>query len=123
MIQLLLNTVTAASPLILGPAAYFKIDGLLLQQGPHDEIVGRYRDHHWEVAGRYVSSYACTGRVYVHFEDQAANLSTIFGPFAQLRFPNGCCYADQVLFAELIEATEHWLHRADGASWPVILIT
>ncbi len=109
--------------MLLGPAPFFKIDGPLLQQGPDQEVVGRYFDHHWELAGRYVSSYECASPVRVHFEGRAGETSQSFGPFQQLRFPNGSCYADRVLLAEFVEERGYWVHRADLTTWPVIVLS
>jgi hypothetical protein len=123
MIQLRFNSMAGTDPAILGPAPFFTIDGPLLQQGPGREVVGRYFDHHWELGGRYVSSYECSGAVRVHFEGRAGEVSGPYGPFQHVRFPNGSCYADQALLAELVEERAYWVHRADLTKWPVIVIS
>jgi hypothetical protein len=123
MIQLRLNAMTGTGSLLLGPAPYFRIDGLLLREGPHGQVVGRYHDHHWEVSGRYVSSYQCSDRVCIRFEDREGKASTPYGPFREARFPNGCCYADQSLFAELVVDTGCWWHRSEGSRWPSLVIS
>jgi hypothetical protein len=123
MIQLRFNSMAGTDVSFLGPAPFFRIDGLLLRQGPDGLVVGRYHDHHWEMDGKYVSSHECTDRICVRFEDRAGNVSKNYGPFDQLRFPNGCCYADRVLFAELVEETEQWLNRVERTTWPVITIS
>jgi hypothetical protein len=62
--------------------------------------------------------------------------SEIFGPFQQVRFPNGSCYADRTLFAEFVEAQVgagrqaedlrghhgQWVHRASLTRWPILVI-
>jgi len=123
MIQLRFDSMAGTDTLILGPAPFFTLDGLLLRQGPDGTVVGRYSDHHWEVNGRYVSSYECIGRSYVRFEDIAGNVSRNHGPFQHLRVPNGCCYADQILFAELLEEAGRWVHRVDRTRWSAIVIS
>ena len=122
MIQLRFNTMAGTDPSIVGPAPFFRIDGLLLRQGPEGQVVGRYHDHHWEVHGSFASSYECTDRISVCFEDGGGRVTKRYGPFQQLLFPNGCCYADQSLFAELAEETEQWIHRADRSKWRVLVI-
>jgi hypothetical protein len=134
MIQLRFNSLTGTDPAILGPAPFFRIEGPLLQQGPDRSVVGRYCDHHWEIGARYVSSYESVAAVLLYFEGPGGESSKIYGPFQQVRFPNGSCYADRTLFAELVEeraspgrpsADGHaqWLHRAELARWPVLVMS
>jgi hypothetical protein len=123
MIQLRFNSMAGTDPAVLGPAPFFRVAGPLLQQGPGREVVGRYFDHHWEMGGRYVSSYECADAIRLHFEGPQGDVSESYGPFQQLRFPNGSCYADRVLFAEFVEDDAHWVHRAALTKWPVIVIT
>jgi len=134
MIQLRFNSLAGTDPAILGPASNFRIEGPLLQHGGDRSVVGRYYDHHWEIGNRFVSSYECVEAAMLHFEDAAGEASAVYGPFQQVRFPNGSCYADRALFAELVEergsgdsslaaARTRWLHRADLTRWPVLVIS
>jgi len=134
MIQLRFNSLAGTDPAILGPAPFFRIEGATLQQGPDRSVVGRYYDHHWEFGNRFVSSYECVEAVLLHFEGPGGAASQIYGPFQQLRFPNGSCYADRSLFAELLDdgkgaggapaaAHPQWLHRADLTRWPVLVLS
>ena len=123
MIQLYFNSMAGTDAATLGPAPFFRIDGPLLQQGPGHDVIGRYCDHHWEMGGRYVSSYECVAAVRLHFEGRDGEISKSYGPFQQLRFPNGSCYADRALFAEFVEERAIWVHRAELAKWPVIVIS
>jgi hypothetical protein len=134
MIQLRFNSLAGTDPAILGPAPFFRIEGSTLQQGPDHSVVGRYYDHHWEIGNRFVSSYECVDAVLLHFEGHAGESSGIYGPFQQLRFPNGSCYADRSLFAELVDdgssaagisadAGPQWLHRGDLTRWPVLVVS
>ena len=143
MIRLRFNSLAGTDPAVLGPAPFFRIEGPLLQQGADHAVVGRYFDHHWELGDRYVSSYECMEPVCLHFAGPGGAISGSFGPFQQVRFPNGSCYADRVLFAEYVE--EHgspgqgaagsrgstgpqghrgqWLHRGSLVRWPALVIT
>jgi hypothetical protein len=136
MIRLRFNSLAGTDPAILGPAPFFRIEGPLLQQGADHAVVGRYFDHHWEVGGRFVSSYEFIESVCLHFVGAAGETSEVHGPFQQVRFPNGSCYADRALFAELVE--EHgsgqraedltgrhgqWVHRVSLTRWPALLIS
>jgi hypothetical protein len=121
MIQLRFNSLAGTDPATLGPAPFFRVEGPLLQQGGDQSVVGRYFDHHWEIGNRYVSSYECVAAALLHFEDASGEASRSYGPFQQVRFPNGSCYADRLLFAELVE--ERWLHRADLTRWSALVIT
>jgi hypothetical protein len=123
MIQLRFNSMAGTDPRVVGPAPFFRVEGPLLRQGPGREVVGRYFDHHWEMGGRYVSSYECADAIRLHFEGPKGEISEAYGPFQQLRFPNGSCYADRVLFAEFAEDEASWVHRAALTKWPVIVIS
>ena len=81
MIQLRFNSLAGTDPAILGPAPFFRVVGPLLQQGPEGTVVGRYSDHHWEIGGRFVSSYECVDAVVLHFEGPDGEVSGGFGPF------------------------------------------
>ncbi len=136
MIRLRFNSLAGTDPAVLGPAPFFRIEGPLLQQGADHAVVGRYFDHHWELGDRYVSSYECMEPVCLHFADPGGATSGSFGPFQQVRFPNGSCYADRILFAEFVEEhgspmqgtaesqglRGHWLHRGSLARWPMLVI-
>lgn len=135
MIQLRFNSLAGTDPAVLGPAPFFRIEGPLLQQGPGRSVVARYADHHWEIGSRYVSSYESIDAVLLHFEGPGGESSRTYGPFQQVRFPNGSCYADRNLFAELVEERgttvrsasdgrpAQWLHRADLTRWPVLIVS
>jgi hypothetical protein len=135
MIQLRFNSLAGTDPGIIGPAPYFRIEGPLLQQGSERALalVGRYADHYWEIDNRFVSSYECVESVLLHFEGPDGDTSRIYGPFQQVRFPNGSCYADRTLFAELVDdhgrasgyianPGSQWLNRADLTRWPALVI-
>ena len=133
MIQLRFNSLAGTDPGTVGPAPFFRIEGPLLQQGTRREVVGRYSDHYWEIDGRFVSSYECLQSVLLRFEGPDGETSRAYGPFQQVRFPNGSCYADRALFAELVDAHglatgrsahggSQWLHRGDLTRWPALII-
>jgi hypothetical protein len=121
MIRLRFNSLAGTDPAMLGPVPYFRIEGTLLQEGPDHTTVGRYSDHHWELAGRFVSSFECAESVQVRFAGSTGELSETYGPFQQVRFPNGSCYADRTLLAELLD-DGHWMHRATQKRWPALLL-
>jgi hypothetical protein len=140
MIRLRFNSLAGTDPAVLGPAPFFRIEGSLLQQGSEGSdhtVVGRYYDHHWELGDRFVSSYECMEPVLLHFAGPAGATSATYGPFQQVRFPNGSCYADRTLFAEFVEehaspgqgATQlqghrgHWMHRGSLARWPILVMS
>jgi hypothetical protein len=133
MIRLRFNSLAGTDPAVLGPAPFFRIEGHLLQQGEDHTVVGRYFDHHWELGDRFVSSYECMEPVCLHFAGPQGTTSATYGPFQQVRFPNGSCYADRTLFAEFVEEHSpgqgaavqgrgHWLHRGSLARWPMLVI-
>jgi len=134
MIQLRFNSLAGTDPAILGPAPFFRIEGPLLQQGPERGVIARYFDHHWEIGSRFVSSFESVEPVMLHFEGAGGEISRTQGPFQQVRFPNGSCYADRVLLAELVDDRSgpkgphgdghgQWLQRADLTRWPVMVLS
>jgi len=133
MIQLRFNSLAGTDPGIVGPAPFFRIEGPLLQKGEDRAVVGRYSDHYWEIDSRFVSSYESVESVLLQFEGPDGARSQTYGPFQQVRFPNGSCYADRALFAELVDERgiaagrtsrpgAQWLHRADSSCWPALII-
>lgn len=132
MIQLRFNSLAGTDPGTIGPAPFFRIEGSLLQQGSARAVVGRYSEHYWEIDNRFVSSYECVDSVLLHFEGPDGDTSRTYGPFHQVRFPNGSCYADRTLFAELVDERglpsgrggpgSLWLHCADMTRWPALVI-
>jgi hypothetical protein len=132
MIRLCFNSLAGTDPEIIGPARFFTIDGPLLQQGPDHTVVGRYFDHHWELGGRFVSSWEFLDAVCLRFVGAGGASSATYGPFQHVRFPNGFCHADRDLFAELLldeDGAGHgsgpgagqWLHRASLSRWPAMV--
>jgi hypothetical protein len=126
MIRLRFNSLAGTDPAILGPAPFFRIAGPVLQQGPDRTVVGRYFDHHWEIGSRFVSSYECVEAARLHFVGPGGT-SVIHGPFQQVRFPNGSCYADRSLFGELVQDDDagagQWVHCASLVRWQVLVIS
>ncbi len=134
MIQLRFNSLAGTDPTTLGPAPFFRVEGSSLCQGPDRAVIARYFDYHWEIGNRFVSSYECTDPVVLHFEGSDGAVSDVYGPFQQVRFPNGSCYADRRLFAELVgehggghgvpvKGGSQWLHRAMLTRWPTLVIS
>ena len=79
------------------------------------------------------TGHVMTGPEYLTvFEGATGRVSQIYGPFHQVRFPNGSCYADRLLFAELVDEEGHahaaglvrgqWVHRAELTRWSALLI-
>ena len=122
MICIHAKALQAFNPITLGPAPFFRVHGPMLLQGPDEDIVARYDQHHWQVGGRYVSSYECTDRTYLQFEDVQGHTSEPLGPFDRIHFPNGSCYADDAQLAQFIAESERWRDATTGARWSGILI-
>jgi hypothetical protein len=118
-----INTLQSVSPMILGPAPYFRLEGSTLRVGPDDRVVATYRRHHWQVEGHHASSYECRDRTRVYFANPDGEQSKLLGPFARLHFPNGSCYADDFRIAEYAEESEHWLNCEDSTPWSAIVIS
>ena len=122
MIHIRAKPLQSARALLVGPAPFFKVHGPLLRRGPGEEVIGRYLDQHWEFAAQFLSSFECIEPATLHFEDLQGGRSEFFGPFSELHFPNGSCYADSARFAEFIAPEQRWCHIARQLSWPVLVI-
>jgi hypothetical protein len=112
----------AAYPLPYVVSHGLKIVGPLLMEVPQDSILARYENRQWHFDGRRMSSFECNGRVMLHFQDSDEHASEAFGPFTHLSFPNGCCYADHRLFAELTGAAARWRHLRSRKDWQMFMI-
>ena len=113
----------ATSPLVLGPAPFFRLEGPVLYEGANNAVAGRYSDHHWEVSAQFVSSFECTEPTCVQFRDEVDGHSERLGPFERLHFPNGTIYADAAHFAEYLPSSGEWCRCSDGEPWRIILIS
>lgn len=134
MVQLRFNSLAGTDPMTIGPAPFYRLAGPLLQQGPDRVVVARYFDYHWEIGNRFVSSYESIAPVSLYFEGPSGTTSEVYGPFQQVRFPNGSCYADRTLFAELVTergadgrqpgaGRGEWMRLPDLARWHALIIT
>jgi hypothetical protein len=122
MIQLNFNTLQSMSPLKLGPAPYYRVEGASLHEGPHNRVIATYGQRYWQIEGKHVSSYECRDRSQIHFESQDGRTSEVLGPFARLLFPNGSCYADDRRLAEFVDDANQWLRSTDYTRWFAIVI-
>jgi hypothetical protein len=85
MIRMNINTLQSVSPMILGPAPYFRLEGSTLRLGPDDRVVATYRRHHWQVEGHHASSYECRDRTRVYFANHDGEQSKLLGPSPHCR--------------------------------------
>lgn len=107
--------------LVLGPASSFVIDGPLIRQAPQQEIVCRYVHGVWRPERAHDAvGFECRHSTLVQLEDWQGRTSPTYGPFTHLQFRNRHCVADDAPFAELVETTERWKHRASGVSWRLL---
>jgi len=113
MIQLRFNSLAGTDAAVVGPAPFFRVEGPLLRQGPGREVVGRYFDHHWEMGGRYVSSYECADTTRLHFEgprgrfpNPTDRFNTCVSPMGPV-MPTGCC------------SRSSWRTRCTGCTGPL----
>ena len=135
MIQLRFNSLAGTDPAMLGPAPFFRIEGVTLQQGPDHSVVGRYFDHHWEIGDRFVSSYECVEPVCLHFEGAGGAIvrhlwAVPTGALSErllLRRPCCCSRSSWTSLARRraphASLRGHWLHRGSLARWPVLVVS
>jgi hypothetical protein len=122
MIKLSFNTLQSVTPMQLGPAPYFRVEGAALYEGPHNRVVATYGQRYWQVERRHLSSYECRDPAQLRFENQNGQTSDVLGPFARVLFPNGSCYADDQRLAEFVDDAEQWLRCTDYTRWSSIII-
>ena len=123
MIRLSFTTLQSATPMAAGPAAFFRIEGNNLLEGPSRRLVATYGSHYWQIDGRHVSGYECRDRTQLNFENRDGESSEVYGPFSRLLFPNGCCYADDRRIADYVEYSDQWLRTADSSCWSAIVVS
>jgi hypothetical protein len=99
----------------------FKIIGPLLLRCPESEVVARYIEPHWQVGGRNALHFECAQTVFIRFSDTDDAIPSI-GPFHHVRFERTYCYADRILIAEMVVATERWRHCETGLRWRSVFI-
>jgi hypothetical protein len=122
MLELQFQTIGQTYSVPLALPGGIKIVGPLLMPLPQSSILARYEHRQWHIDGHRASSFECNGKVMLHFEDMEAPKSEAFGPFAHVSFPNGCCYADRSLFAELTATTARWRHLQSGKDWQAFFL-
>lgn len=99
----------------------FKIIGPLVLRCPQSDVVARYVEPQWNVAGRIATHFECAQPVFVRFSE-TDDATPSFGPFNHVRFEKTYCYADRILIAEMIVATERWRHCETGLRWRSLFI-
>lgn len=99
----------------------FKIIGPLLLRCPESEVVARYVQPYWQIDGRNATHFECAQQSFVRFSD-GDEARPPFGPFNHLRFEKSYCYADRILIAEIVIATERWRHCETGLRYRSIFV-
>jgi hypothetical protein len=106
-----------AQPVCIEAREGFKIIGPLLLRCPESVLVARHVGQRWQLDGQDAARIACAQRVSLRFRDSPEVALAPLGPFDQLNFEDGYCYADQILIAELMITTERWRHCETGLRW------
>jgi hypothetical protein len=106
----------------IGPAPWFRVSGNFIRQGPHGEIIGTFRHHHWEVNSRQCVIIRCTEPVLIHFEDAAGGKSEDFGPIDSFQARDGVLLVQGKPFAKFVEETQLWHCYPTENFWPVLVV-
>jgi hypothetical protein len=114
-----------SSPTIaIGTAPSFLLSGNLICVGPQWWIVGAYRDHFWDLHGRYFTrlefgggSLALGGR-----DVGPDGRRTLIGSFESLRVMDDMLYSDSGILARLVESPFVWHLYATRTSLRDLLI-
>ena len=67
MIRLRFNSLAGTDPRSWVPRRSSGLKAHCCNRGSDHTVVGRYFDHHWELAERFVSSYECVEAACLHF--------------------------------------------------------
>ena len=122
MIHLKFEDTEQGNHVVLGPAPWFRIAGNFIRQGPHEAIVGSFRNHYWEVQSRRLIRYFCDEPHRISFEDAAGGRGAQLGPFNKLWVEDGVLHADGLLRAKFYDHTQVWHCYETEAYWPVLII-
>jgi hypothetical protein len=108
------------SRVTLGPSPSFALDGELIRQGPHDQIVCYGDQSGWKVEDEIATGFACANRMRIQFEDAQGRTSPYYGPFRELRVAASRCFTDSELFAELARRSQAWCHLPSRVAWRIL---
>jgi hypothetical protein len=116
---------SSLSDAVLGPARSFHIEGSLMRQHPHDEVVSRYVDGMWHLIDEFgakiiAAGFECLDRLQLQFEDRQGRTSPRYGNFGQVECRDDRIFADGALFAVRARATQFWQHVGSGVRWPIL---
>jgi hypothetical protein len=106
----------------LGSAAGFRVAGNFIRDIDTGEIVARYHNHFWEVAGNHYTGYQCNERLTMHFEDVEGGSTDKYGPFPGLNVADGSAYAEDRLVAKFIDPTLLWHDHQTDTYWPNMIL-
>ena len=107
----------------IGPAPAFRVSGNFIRDAHSGEILATYRNHFWDVGGKFFTRYDCHQRVSIHFEDAEGGQTERYGPFESLWVADGSLYAAKKLFAKFIDPTLMWHNHETDTFWPVLVLT
>jgi hypothetical protein len=112
--------------LLIGPSHAFSVEGQLLRQHPHDEVIARRAHGVWHVHDAYREDdavsygFECLQPAYLQFEDRQGLTSPRYGPFSTVVFRSDHVFADGEGFAELLPVPQYWKHKASSTRWPLV---
>jgi hypothetical protein len=109
-------------PAVIGPAPYFVIEGRYVRSGPGREIVARHEHLQWDVGGRSFSGWECAEPTRIRFENEREDRPQDLGPFTDVRFSDGHCWADDKRVAQLDEDRGVWTLLEDGTEWRLLFL-
>jgi hypothetical protein len=107
---------------MIGPAPWFRVAGNFVRQGPHGQIIGTFRKHHWEIQSRHFTRYFCDEPYTVTFEDASGGRGDRLGPFSKLRVEDGVLHSDERIKAKFHDETQVWHCYESDTYWAVMVI-
>jgi hypothetical protein len=118
------STASGAS-MTRGPHPGIRLEGEVIRAEGGDPVIARHVDHAWVVDGaRYLRlDIDCDATITAHFERVDGSRSKTYGPYETFSFVDGVAYANGEIFAFADRSIVDWYSHADGAHWPLMIIS
>ena len=111
-----------SSPVILGPAPWFRVDGQFIRQGPHGATVGIFRQYVWKVQAREYARYHCLEPHIIRLEDSIKGDAITLGQFRDTWVEDGILHPENTLRARFNHDVGAWYDFSTNTHWPTLVI-
>ena len=106
-----------------GPFPEIAFDGNDLHALVEDRpLIARHCDHYWCIGERKFFRVDCSTAVEAQFQDDAANVSEILGPFIHFSSADGIAYADGRDIGHIDPHSGRWFSHLHRSYWTRLVI-